>query len=179
MEVDNCPLEDYFSLRPGGFPLPCESECTFIGFASKCHSACVAFRAEPQDMLRENPEVIGEYGALLESWCRDIERYLEEGLDQQAVEKEPGPRGELETLLQEDPDVGQNLYPKDPVVPLRRWDWGGFLRRYGWIPRDSIYWSKPLFWLVGSDPSAHPSQPQHAAEPGTRAPSYETPDPSI
>ena len=48
-----------------------------------------------QDMLRENPEVIGEYGALLESWCRDIERYLEEGLDQ-AIEKEPGPRGELD-----------------------------------------------------------------------------------
>lgn len=49
-----------------------------------------------QDMLRENPEVIGEYGALLETWCREIETYLEKGIDEKTHIQEPGPRGELD-----------------------------------------------------------------------------------
>eukprot|EP00930_Biecheleria_cincta_P100463 TRINITY_DN920_c0_g1_i2.p1 TRINITY_DN920_c0_g1~~TRINITY_DN920_c0_g1_i2.p1 ORF type:complete len:4610 (-),score=1017.36 TRINITY_DN920_c0_g1_i2:106-13935(-) len=49
-----------------------------------------------QDTLKEEPTLVGEYGQLLEDWCRDIERYLEEGLDQHKVEQEPGPRTELE-----------------------------------------------------------------------------------
>eukprot|EP00931_Biecheleriopsis_adriatica_P081370 TRINITY_DN5469_c0_g1_i3.p1 TRINITY_DN5469_c0_g1~~TRINITY_DN5469_c0_g1_i3.p1 ORF type:complete len:4660 (-),score=1275.41 TRINITY_DN5469_c0_g1_i3:88-14067(-) len=49
-----------------------------------------------QEVIKENPEVIGEYGHLLEVWCREIERYLEEGLDQQKEVQEPGPRSELE-----------------------------------------------------------------------------------
>ncbi|OLP89024.1 Dynein gamma chain, flagellar outer arm [Symbiodinium microadriaticum] len=53
--------------------------------------------ALPQtDLVREHPEVIGEYGALLETWCRDIERYLEDGLDQHSAVQEPGPRSELD-----------------------------------------------------------------------------------
>ena len=49
-----------------------------------------------QDMLRENPEVIGEYGALLETWCREIETYLEKGIDEKMHVQETGPRGELD-----------------------------------------------------------------------------------
>lgn len=49
-----------------------------------------------QDMLRENPEVIGEYGALLETWCREIETYLEKGIDEKTHVQETGPRGELD-----------------------------------------------------------------------------------
>eukprot|EP00434_Breviolum_minutum_P043144 symbB.v1.2.038441.t1/scaffold5987.1/size21932/1 len=47
-------------------------------------------------MLRENPEVIGEYGALLETWCREIETYLEKGIDEKMHVQETGPRGELD-----------------------------------------------------------------------------------
>eukprot|EP00435_Cladocopium_sp_Y103_P067377 s508_g29.t4 len=40
--------------------------------------------------------VIGEYGALLETWCREIETYLEKGIDEKTHIQEPGPRGELD-----------------------------------------------------------------------------------
>eukprot|EP00439_Symbiodinium_sp_Y106_P067117 s629_g11.t1 len=63
---------------------------------STCACTEQELKAKVQDLVREHPEVIGEYGALLETWCRDIERYLEDGLDQHSAVQEPGPRSELD-----------------------------------------------------------------------------------
>lgn len=48
------------------------------------------------DQIREDPDIVVQYGARLEQWCKEIEQYLEDSLDQTEKVSEPGPRTELE-----------------------------------------------------------------------------------
>jgi dynein heavy chain len=52
-----------------------------------------------QDLIKDDPEIVNDFGSLLEDWCREIEVYLEpDNLDGQreANRDDAGPRTELE-----------------------------------------------------------------------------------
>ncbi|KAF4694988.1 hypothetical protein FOZ60_006111 [Perkinsus olseni] len=57
-----------------------------------------------QDIVKENPEISLQFEGLLESWCRQVEQYLEDSLDYSSSSKmygnEPGPRTELDFWMQ-------------------------------------------------------------------------------
>ncbi|KAF4730369.1 hypothetical protein FOZ62_003743, partial [Perkinsus olseni] len=63
-----------------------------------------AAMASYQDIVKENPEISLQFEGLLESWCRQVEQYLEDSLDYSSSSKmygnEPGPRTELDFWMQ-------------------------------------------------------------------------------
>jgi dynein heavy chain len=102
------------------------------------------------EIAKDHPELVAKYEALLETWCRQIEQYLEETLEGQQKESgDPGPRTELDfwrnrlqkitsiteqlktkerkmvlTLLQAITRVSQDVAPKSRQTvfnTLRRW----------------------------------------------------------
>jgi len=51
----------------------------------------------PQDVARDHPKLVEEYEKLLETWCQQIEQYLEETIESQQKDTgDPGPRTELD-----------------------------------------------------------------------------------
>jgi dynein heavy chain len=71
------------------------------------------------DAVRDNPEIVQHFESLLDQWCRQIEAYLEESLDQQMRGREgsdPGPRTELEywrARMQRITSITEQLKSKD------------------------------------------------------------------
>ena len=75
--------------------------------------------AASTDIVKENPEIVQHFESLLDQWCRQIEAYLEESLENQMRSREgsdPGPRTELEywrARMQRITSITEQLKSKD------------------------------------------------------------------